>query len=134
MDSDPQLIDAAIGLIRARYPDDDDFKGAAALRTKSGRILTSTAPLMPLAATDFCHETGAMCEAHKLNEDVTASVCVSRIQGKYHILAPCGICQERLYLWGPEVKVAVPLLEDTTQWQMKTLSEVHPYYWKNGYP
>lgn len=42
---------------------------------------------MPLAATDICHETRAICEAHKLNESIVASVCVSRAKGKYHILA-----------------------------------------------
>ena len=69
-----------------------------------------------------------MCEAYKLDNEVTASVCVSREKDKYHILAPCGICQERLYLWGPDVEVGVPFVEDTTQWEIKKLSEVHPYY------
>ena len=134
MKTHQHLIDAAIELIKERYPEGDDWKGAAALQTRTGRVLTSTAPMMPLAATDLCHETGAMCEAYKLNEEVTASVCVTRDKGRYHILAPCGICQERLYLWGPDVEVAVPLRDDTTQWQIKKLSEAHPYYWKNGYP
>lgn len=127
-----KLLDAAIKLIEVRYPE-GNWKGAAAVYTESGKIITSTSPLMPLAATDVCHETGAICEAHKLNESIVACVCLSRVNGKFHILAPCGICQERLYLWGPDVEVAVPLVTNTTKYEVKKLSEVHPYYWKNGF-
>jgi cytidine deaminase len=128
-----ELVDAAIKLIIDRYGDKDDWKGAAAMYTESGKILTSTTPLMPNGCVDLCHETGAICEAHKINEKVTASVCVSREKDKYHILSPCGVCQERLYLWGPDVEVAVPAEKDSTIWQSKTLADVHPYYWKNAF-
>ena len=99
--------------------------------TQTGKILVSTSPMMPNACTDVCHETGAICEAFKLDEKIIATVCVSREKNKYHILSPCGVCQERLYYWGPDVEVAVADPSDSTKWQSKKLSEVHPYYWKN---
>jgi cytidine deaminase len=57
-----------------------------------------------------CHETGAICEAYKLHEAVTASVCVSREDGlsPFVILPPCGICCDRLAFWGGDVEVAIP--------------------------
>jgi cytidine deaminase len=100
--------------------------------TESGRTIVSTSLLMPNACTDVCHETGAICEAFKINEKVTALVCVSREKEKYHILSPCGVCQERLYLWGPDVEVAVSDPKNSTKWHSKKLSEVHPYYWKSS--
>lgn len=54
-------------------------------------------------------ETGAILEAHKLDTQITHSICVVRDNEKseFKILTSCGICQERLFYWGPNVKVAV---------------------------
>jgi cytidine deaminase len=49
------------------------------------------------------------------------------------ILSPCGICQERLFHFGPEVEVAVPDRDDPTRWLSKRLDIVQPYYWVNAY-
>jgi cytidine deaminase len=49
------------------------------------------------------------------------------------ILSPCGLCQERLFHWGDQVEVAVPLPGDPTRWQAKTLREVQPHYWVNAF-
>jgi len=134
MKLDQALVDAAISLIKSRYPNLGDWDGAAALYTETGKILTSTYAESPNAGAGLCNETGAICEAHKLNERVTASVCVGRNpQGEFDIIAPCGICQERLFFWGPDVEVAVPDLNDTKNFISKTLSEVQPYYWNGPY-
>ncbi len=133
MKLDQKLVDAAISFTQERYTAGEEA-GAAALYTASGRLLISTFFDSPNDAVRLCHETGAICEAHKLGEVVTASVCVNRApDSSFHILSPCGICQERLYLWGGGVEVAVPVAGDPTRWMAKTLAEVQPYYWYAPY-
>jgi cytidine deaminase len=128
---DQQLIDAAIAQAIARFPRGE--AGAAAIRLSDGRVLTSVAFDGPNAATSLCHETGAILEAYRLGATVSASVCVSRLSPAepFIVLAPCGICQERLAQWGMNVQVAVPLSGKPTKWQSKTLAEVQPYYWRS---
>ena len=111
------------------------WAGAAALKLASGRILSSVFVRTPNETANLCHETGAICEAHKLNEKVVACVCVTRETGAedFIILAPCGICQERLAFWGPDLEVAVPRLEAPTTWEVKRLSELQPHYWGKVY-
>ena len=128
---DQGLVDAAITLAEERWPEGEG--GAAAMYVEDGRVLTSVFAESPNGAAGLCHETGAICEAHKLNLGVTASVCVSRETEKdpFVILTPCGICQERLAFWGSEVEVAIPDPEDPTKWESKRLHEAQPYYWRN---
>jgi cytidine deaminase len=130
---DQLLVDAAIAQARARFP--QGCAGAAALYTSDGRILTSVCLDTPNESANLCHETGAICEAYRLDLHVTASVCVSRSTptDPFIILSPCGICQERLATWGLEVEVAVPSPTDPTQWQAKALRVVQPFYWHNAF-
>ena len=128
---DQTLVDTALALAAARWPGRE--AGAAALYTASGRILTSVFAESPNQSASLCHETGAICEAHKLQENVTACVCVSRkdADSTFVILPPCGICCERLAFWGGDVQLAVPNPDDPTQWQMKRLKQLLPHYWLN---
>ncbi len=81
-------------------------------------------------SAQLCHEAGAICEAFKLNARVVATVCVNRDpEGKFFFLAPCGICQERLLLWGSEVKAAVADKSSEKGWAVKTLGELQPFHW-----
>jgi cytidine deaminase len=130
MKLDQRLLDAAIELMNRRFPK-DTWGGAAAMYTQEGDLLTSLAVESPNDGAGLCHETGSICEAHKLDHAVTASVCVCRAPNSdsIFILTPCGICQERLFYWGPDVEVAVPDPGDPTKWIAKKLSEVQPYYW-----
>jgi cytidine deaminase len=127
-----KLVDAALAQAKAHYP--DGYAGAAAVQTNTGRIITSVAFDAPNDAVSLCHETGAFCEANRLGEPVVASVCVSRSSPErpFLVLAPCGVCQERLALWGPEVEVAVAVPRQPGQWQSKRLREVSPHYWLNA--
>jgi cytidine deaminase len=127
---DQALVDAAIDLASSRFAG-EPWSGAAALRLDNGTILTSTGPDAPNVAASLCHETGAICEAFKLGRQVTATVCVTAADttGDYWILAPCGICQERLFAYGPDVEVAVPEPEDPTRWQTVTLRDVQPHWY-----
>ena len=131
MQLDQTLVDAALALAVARWPGRES--GAAALYTVSGRILTSVFAESPNQSASLCHETGAICEAHKLQEAVTASVCVSRedADSPFIILPPCGICCERLAFWGGDVQLAVPNRDDPTRWKMKRLKQLMPHYWMN---
>ena len=133
MQLDQALVDAAIELLEQRFPGTDGI--AAAMYTAEGDILTSVFFEPEWGGGGLCAETGAICEAAKLNKRVTASVCVSRLSGTDPIvvLTPCGICQERLFHWGETVEVAVPDPADPTRWQAKTLKEVQPYYWVNAF-
>ncbi|MFF7987944.1 cytidine deaminase [Streptomyces sp. NPDC007901] len=129
MSVDQELVNAAIELTRTRFPG-QDWSGAAALRLDDGEILTSTAPDVPNSAVNLCHETGAICEAFKRGRRVVASVCVTAADGDrgYWILAPCGVCQERLFAYGPDVEVAVPEPADPRHWRTLRLRDVQPHW------
>lgn len=131
MDTEQKLYDTVIELIKLRYP--QGWGGAAAMRLEDGTILTSVAPEIINDSTNLCIETGAILEAHKLNRAITHSICVVRDDenSDFKVLSPCGICQERLFYWGPTVKVAVTLPGEALTF--KTLSEVQPYHWSAAY-
>ena len=130
MGIDQKLVDAAIAQALSRFP--DGYAGAAALYTRDGRVLTSVSFDSPNEVVNLCHETGAFCEANRLNLKVTASVCVSRSSPgePFLILTPCGVCQERLATWGLDVEVAVPVPGSPGAWEAKRLREVQPHYWR----
>lgn len=128
---DRELIDAAISLAKSRFPAEDAC--VAALRTSTGRVLTSVCAEAVLDSACLCAETGAICEAHKLNESVVASICIDWecATANFKILAACGICQERLAFWGLDVEIAVPSSEPGQTWQFLKLRQLRPFYW-NG--
>jgi cytidine deaminase len=127
---DQELVDAALDLMNRRWPQGEPG-GAAAVRLSDGGILTSVGldNLHPSVA--LCQETGAFIQAYTEQRTVVASACVCRDgeRDRVLILPPCGICQERLALWGPAVEVAVPRQDDPTAWEARSLAEVNPYYW-----
>lgn len=126
---DQALVDAAIDLATTRFAG-EPWSGAAAVRLDDGTVLTSTGPDAPNVAASLCHETGAICEAFKLDRRIAATVCVTAAEtdGQYWILAPCGICQERLFAHGPDVEVGVPEPGDPTRWQTLLLRDVQPHW------
>ncbi len=130
MKLDQALVDAAIAQLDRRWPPGEEG-GAAAVYLDDGRILTSVGLDNFNGGVTLCHETGAFCQAYTLDRRVTASVCVFRMPEDQRIvvLPPCGICQERLALWGPEVEVGVPDPDAPAGWRARTLAEVNPCYW-----
>ena len=130
MDLDQRLVNAAVDQLNARWPGTDQGV-AAAVYLDNDQILTSVSLDNLNAAATLCAETGALCQAYTLNRRVTASVCVSKASGENAIvvLAPCGICQERLALWGPDVQVAVADDGVACGWAVRTLGEINPFYW-----
>ncbi|QGU00620.1 blasticidin S deaminase, putative [Candidatus Syntrophocurvum alkaliphilum] len=131
MDIGKRLYEEAVNLINKRYP--TGYGGAAAMYTSSGKILTSVAPETINSSTELCIETGAILEAHKLNENITHTICVVRENehSDFMILTPCGICQERLFYWGSNVKAAVSNADNSITF--KTLEEIQPHYWRKVY-
>ena len=122
-----ELFAAAKQLINSRYP--TGWGGAASIATKSGKILTSVAPDTKNDSLSLCMEVGACLEAHKLNEQVTHSLCICRDseQSEFIILTPCGICQERLSHWGGGISVAISNAENKLIF--KKLRELMPFHW-----
>jgi len=127
MNIENDLLIAATKLAEQRYP--HGWGGAAAVRTTSGKILTSVAPDVKNDGLSLCMEVGAYLEAHKLNEAVTHSLCISRMDesSEFVILTPCGICQERLVHWGGDVLAAITNLEN--QLVFMTIRELQPHHW-----
>jgi len=127
---DAPLVEAAVEQMNSRFRPDEEA-GAAAVYVEGGDVITSVALDAPNAAAGLCHEAGAFCEANRREMRLLTSVCVSREAGREEVivLSPCGICQERLHIWGPEVRVAVPDAEDPTRWQSRRLGDVAPNYW-----
>ena len=122
-----RLYHAAVELIKKRYP--RGWGGAAAVRTETGKILTSIAPDTKNDALSLCMEVGAFLEAHKLNEKVTHSLCICREDesSEFLVLSACGVCQERLVHWGGDVKAAISTKENKLVF--KTIRELMPHPW-----
>lgn len=131
MHVDQTLVDAAIEQLNKRWPGAPNAV-AAAVYLDDGSVLTGVSLDNLNAAMTLCAETGLICQAFTFDRQVTASVCVARfadIDQQLVVLAPCGACQERLALWGPEVEVGVANPGSEGGWESRRLDEVNPYYW-----
>ena len=131
MSMEHQLYEATKNLIEQRYP--TGWGGAAAIRVEDGTIYTSVAPEVINASTELCMETGAILEAHKFGKKVTHSICLAREDenSELKILSPCGVCQERLFYWGPQMRCAITNPEQLVIF--KPLNELQPYHWTEVY-
>jgi cytidine deaminase len=135
---DDRALAAAVAsckdLIDSRFPDNGDH-GAAAMLLEDGTILTGTAPDAANPSVEVCHEIEPYCGAYRLSQRVVASVCLHRqAGGRTVVLSPCGVCRERLAVYGPGVLVAVADRSDPTVAVWKTLREVLPDYWMTAFP
>jgi cytidine deaminase len=134
MQVDQALFDAAVKQLRARWPGNQSGV-AAAVYLSDGSILTGV-PLGNInPSMTLCAETGPICQAYTTGKAIAASICVAQEEDGQglHVLAPCGACQERLALWGPDVEVGVAAAESDAGWESMTLLEVHPHYWAAVY-
>lgn len=128
------VVDACASLIRERFHD-DDHHGAAAILLDNGTILTGTAPDAINPSVEVCHEIEPYCGAFRLGRRILASVCLHREPGgRTVVLSPCGVCRERLAVYGPEVLVAVAGVDDPTVVVWKSLKAVLPDYWMTAFP
>ncbi len=125
------LFDKVTKFIKERYP--EGWGGAAIMKTEQGSYLMSVALESANASAGLCMETGAMCEAQRLNEKITHSLCVTRDDEKspFKVLTPCGICQERLSYWGNDVLVGIT--NESKQVVFKPMNEINLYHWTKAY-
>lgn len=125
------VIEQCRALIDHRFPGEE--AGAAAMLLGDGSVLVGTAPDAINPAVEVCHETEPYCAAHRLGQQVVASICLYRDErGTYMVLAPCGVCQERLATHGPDVLAAVPGSgSNLVRWA--SLRDLMPHYWATAF-
>lgn len=125
------LYDQVTKFIEERYP--VGWGGAAIMKTEQGSYLLSVALESANGSAGLCMETGAMCEAQRLNEKITHSLCVTRDDEKspFKVLTPCGICQERLSYWGDDVLVGIT--NESKQVVFKPMNEINLFHWTKAY-
>ena len=126
------LYNAAVKIAEQRWPMGQAI--AAAAITDKGTVLTSVWVDAACDAACLCAETGTIAEAHKLNEKIVEIICVSReMENEPFIILPaCGICQERLAFFGPDLLIAVSKENEQTI-LTKTLKQLRPHYWRKDY-
>lgn len=131
---DQLLIDAAVNQIEKRLPL-ARWATAAAVYLDDGSILTGICLDNFNSAAGLCAEAGPICWAYTENRQIIASVCVNRTVDRSQdlILAPCGLCQERLALWGPDLEVGVADPASGTGWSSRRLAELNPSYWASAF-
>lgn len=122
-----EMYEKAVKFLNQRYGASSG--GVGIVRVNSGEYYISVWNETHNSSVDLCAETGAILEAHKYNKKITHSLCVARDDNseKIEILTPCGVCQERLYFWGPDVKCAIS--NEDNNLIFKPLKELQPYYW-----
>lgn len=135
---DSELLDAAVmacrSLIATRFPDGSEH-GAAAMVLGDGTIVTGTSPRVDNHSVALCHETEPFCAAYRMGQPVAASVCLHRDPGgRLVVLSPCGVCRERLSVYGPEVLAAVASIADPREVVWKQLRDVLPDAWMTAFP
>ena len=134
MPVDEVLYRAAVGLIESRLAS-VDWATAAALRMDDGSIRVGIALDNINSGAGLCAEVGPIAQAYTEGRRVVDSICVTRSRDRQHdlVLAPCGLCQERLALWGSDVEVGVFDAEDARGWSGRRLGELNPYYWARAF-
>ena len=128
------LLAACRSLIKTRFAPGAD-EGAAGVVLDDRSILTGTAPAAINPSVQVCHETEPYCAAYRLDRRIVASACVHhRTDGAFVVLSPCGVCRERLAVYGPEVLIATadPADAQTVRWIR--LGDALPHYWMTAFP
>ena len=132
MDSDgePALHDAAIAVAKeqAQHDADGEGVGAAAL-TDEGEILTGVWIDAMVDSACLCAETGPISEAHRRGRKLTASICVRWTRSlAATVLAACGVCQERLAIFGSDLLIGVA---DSAErgFRFESLAALRPSPW-----
>ena len=77
MDIGKEMFEKALAFLNQRYGE-NKAGGVAVLRLDNGEYLISVWDEEKNSSAYLCAETGAICEAHKLNKKVTHSLCLCR--------------------------------------------------------
>lgn len=128
------LYETIVEEIKNHYP--KGWGGAAGVILDTGEILTSISPSFENAASTVCMELGAYIESARQKKNITHSLCLMREDenSSFQVLTPCGICQERLRLWGPSVLCGViGNASNSKKVRYVNLSQLQPFYWGDAY-
>lgn len=124
---DRELVAAAEDVLGRNYRAGRHTVGAA-LRAVSGEIYTG----INVEACGYgpCAEPIAAGAAFSHGErDILAIVAVSRRDGAYHVLPPCGNCRQMVLDYSPEARV---ILEVDGQLGKAPVSELLPVAFRSG--
>ena len=123
-----EMYEVACKFLLERFKNEEG--GVGVVRVEDGTLYTSVWNETNNSCVDLCAETGAILEAHKYNKKITHCLCVVKEENSNNIkiLSPCGVCQERLWFFGGDVKCAIGNKENKIIF--KKLKEIQPYYWK----
>lgn len=124
------LFDAALVLAKSQAASSEDGKGvAAAALTDTGETLTGIWIDAMVDAACLCAETGPICDAHRSGQRIVASICVMwSAANDATVLAACGVCQERLAVFGTETLIGVGDDSDLG-FEFRTLGDLRPSPW-----
>ena len=125
-----ELFDAAAALAAREAETSDDGEGvAAAARADDGAVITGVWVDAMVDSACLCAETGPICEAHRSGRRLLASICVRVVDGSDPmVLAACGVCQERLAVFGTDVLVGVG--DDSSRgFAFRPLRDLRPAPW-----
>lgn len=103
------LFQAALALAKDQATQDIDGEGVgAAALADDGATLKGVWVDAMVDSACLCAETGPICEAHVTGRRLTAVICVrwTRSTG-VSVLAACGVCQERLAVFGTDVLIGI---------------------------
>jgi cytidine deaminase len=133
-DAELALYQAAVVVAKeqAQRQADDDAEGVgvgAAALTDDGEILTGVWIDAMVDSACLCAETGPISEAHRRGRKLTASICVRWSQSNGStVLAACGVCQERLAIFGSDLLIGVA---DTAErgFRFEPLAALRPSPW-----
>lgn len=134
MNSDGELAlhQAAAAVAREQAQSDADADGegvGAAALTDDGEILTGVWIDAMVDSACLCAETGPISEAHRRGRKLTASICVRWTQSAGPtVLAACGVCQERLAIFGSGLLIGVA---DSAErgFRFESLAALRPSPW-----
>lgn len=129
-DDEVVLFEAALVLAEREAAAADDGEGvAAAALVDDGSVVTGVWIDAMVDSACLCAETGPICDAHRSGRRLVASICVRVVTGSDPaVLAACGVCQERLAMFGTDVRVGVAD-GSSRGFEFRPLHELRPSPW-----
>jgi cytidine deaminase len=112
-EQDKELITAAQAIINKLYVQDKHHVGAA-IRTKSGKIITAVHVEAYISRITVCAEAIAIGKAISEGENTFDTIVAVRHpygdeeDREIKVVSPCGMCRELLSDYGPDIKVIIP--------------------------
>jgi cytidine deaminase len=132
---DDKLYHAALSLLDHKRAQGSAEVVVAAAYLESGEILLGSHFEGTCDAACLCAETGPICEANTRGERLVASICLlqERPDAPVLILAPCGICQERLRVFGSDVQVAIAIPGSPDKFKSIPLGKLNAAHWMDAF-